>query len=289
MRTPRLPDLDRLTPAEKDALILSLWETVQALDRDGPAGEARVPAQPLPAPAGSAVQALRHRIGTTSRSRRNQADAGARRGGAAHALGRLLDYRPLQILVLLVALAFLADLALGWHQRQQAAARHAETQRVEQAASSGLFMELLRVGYEPEQSAYRATLRMERIGADGALYILQNPPRVFVQTGLTWQEVPSRAADGKAWGVVALDGGADVAVLFDADIEGWSELMPGYMHVQLQFDQLISLSRPPGDDIVERANRFYVYLKPHDADDEDIKRRAGFKGTPPAFLPMPPH
>ncbi|TCK28158.1 hypothetical protein EV667_2155 [Ancylobacter aquaticus] len=289
MKTPRLPDLDRLTPSEKDALILSLWETVQALDKDADAGEAQAPL-PVEEPAAgrslddSRVQALRERIRTTSRSSRNQSFA-TRAGG----ISRLLDYRPLQIFVVVIALAFLADFAIGRYQQAQMAARRAEVQRTEQAASGGLFMELVRAGYDPGKAAYRATLRIERVGGGSTLYILQNPPRVFIQTGLTWQEVASRSPDGTPWGLLKLDGGTDVDVLFDADIEGWSELIPGYMHVQLQFDQLISLSSEPGDDIADRNNRFYFYLKPHDADDAAIRQRAGFRGVPPAFIPMPPH
>lgn len=287
MKRPRLPDLDRLSPAEKDALIVSLWETVQALDRDGPAGDAADVAGPSPAaPSGDAgrIEELRRRIGTAARSRRSQAP-----GGRAHWLSRVLDYRPLQILVILIAFAFLADFAIGRYQRHQSMERQAEARHLEQAASNGLFMELVRAGYDPGAGAYQATLRLQKIGAEDVLYVLQNPPRAFVQTGLTWQEVPSRAPGGKPWGVVKLEDGVDVTVLFDADIEDWSELIPGYMHVQLQFDQLISLSSDPGDDIVERNNRFYFYLKPRNADDEDIKRRSRFSGPPPAFIPMPPH
>jgi hypothetical protein len=52
---------------------------------------------------------------------------------------------------------------------------------------------------------------------------------------------------------------------------------------------LISRSSEPKDDIVERNNRFYVYLKPQGSDDAAIKRRSNFPGIPPVFIPMPPH
>jgi hypothetical protein len=65
--------------------------------------------------------------------------------------------------------------------------------------------------------------------------------------------------------------------------------MPGYMHVRIDNDMLISRSSEPGNDIVERNNRFYAYLKPQGADDEAIKRRSKFPGAPPVFIPMPPH
>ena len=62
-------------------------------------------------------------------------------------------------------------------------------------------------------------------------------------------------------------------VLFTPEVTGWAELIPGYMHVRIQADMLISRSAQPGNDIVERRTPFYVYLKPHGANDADIKAR----------------
>lgn len=286
MKAPRLPDLDRLTPAEKDALIVSLWETVQALDGSRPERAAQhSPSVAAPAPHGVDREALSRRIGATAASQRARRETGARQ----HWLSRLLDYRPLQILVALIALGFLADFGIGWYQRQETAARQQELLRLEQAAFGGLYMELVRAGPAPQGQGYLATLRLQRTVLGGTMYVLQNPPRAFVQTGLTWREVSSRKADGGSWGMIRLEDGIDIVLSFDADVEDWSELIPGYMHIQLQFDQLISLSSEPGDDIVERNNRFFFYLKPRGADDADIGQRAGFKGTPPPYIPMPPH
>jgi hypothetical protein len=47
--------------------------------------------------------------------------------------------------------------------------------------------------------------------------------------------------------------------------------------------------REPDSDIIERPNQFYVYLKPHGADDAAIRQAMNFSGTPPIFIPMPPH
>jgi hypothetical protein len=52
---------------------------------------------------------------------------------------------------------------------------------------------------------------------------------------------------------------------------------------------LISRSAQPGNDIAERRTPFYVYLKPFGANDADIKARSKMSGTPPVFIPMPPH
>ncbi|MCB4771569.1 hypothetical protein LGR54_23440 [Ancylobacter sp. Lp-2] len=289
MSAPRLPNLDRLSSAEKDALIISLWKTVQALD-DGRAGNRAGGAS---TDTGSAAERL-HSTARPALSRRIEAAVPSQRAGRGadrrqHWTSKVATSRPLQILLAVVGVGFLGDFGIGWYQRQAAAARQQEMLRLEQAALGGMFMELVRAGPVPQGNAYQAELRLQRTQPRGVMYVLQNPPRVFVQTGLSWREVPSHAPDGGSWGMIRLDDGADITVRFEADVEEWSELIPGYMHVQLQFDQLIGLSSEPGDDIVERNNRFFFYLKPRGADDLEIKRRAGFNGTPPAFIPMPPH
>ena len=65
--------------------------------------------------------------------------------------------------------------------------------------------------------------------------------------------------------------------------------MPGYMHIRFEGVSLVSERSDPEDDIVERTDRYYVYLKPYDADDEAIRTRMKLQGTPPLYLPMPPH
>lgn len=283
MKRPGLPDLSRLDPAEKDALIVSLWETVLALE-----GEDSAPIRARSGdtdPQADRTGELRRRIDAAPRSTRSV----SARPSRGHGVSRWLDYRPLQILVLLIGLGFLVDFAVGWYQRRAAEARQAAAQQLSSRAFGGLFVELVRVGYEPDGTKYRATLRMQNTRPDAALYVMLSQPRVFIQTGLTWQEVPAQAPAGTSWGVVRLDGASDYSVLFEADLDDWSELIPGYMHVQVQSDMLISQSGTPSDDIVERANRFYFYLKPRTADDAEIMRRSRFPGTPPVYIPMPPH
>lgn len=61
------------------------------------------------------------------------------------------------------------------------------------------------------------------------------------------------------------------------------------MHVRIDSDVLISRRSEPGDDIIERNNRFDVYLKPQHADDAAIKRLSHFPGLPPVSILMPAH
>jgi hypothetical protein len=271
---PQLPDLARLTGAQKDELIVSLWQTVLALEGGG---------EQRPAESGApvrGVEELRSRIGRTAASRRAWTP---RRGH------RFLESRLLLGVLLIIGLGFLGDFAIGWYQQRALEARNREALVLENAAFNGLDAELLRVVYQPDGRSYQATMVMRNLYPDAALYVMLNPVRVFVQVGLIWQEQPAHAADRDGWGVVKLSGDHDYQVVFRVDAKDWTELMPGYMHVRIDNDMLISRSSEPGNDIVERNNRFYVYLKPQGADDEAIKRRSKFPGTPPVFIPMPPH
>jgi hypothetical protein len=61
------------------------------------------------------------------------------------------------------------------------------------------------------------------------------------------------------------------------------------LHVRVSNVLLISTSSEPRDDLFERTDAYYVYLKPRHADDTEILRRNGWSGKPPLWIPMPPH
>ena len=61
------------------------------------------------------------------------------------------------------------------------------------------------------------------------------------------------------------------------------------MHVRFESASLVSERSEPDDDIIERTDRYYVYLKPQGADDDSIRRRMNLAGDPPIYMPMPPH
>ena len=193
------------------------------------------------------------------------------------------------MLIAVIGLGFIADSGAGWYQRRLVSQHEKSALELRNAAFSGLYVELIHVAYEPDGKSYRATLNMQNSNPEVPLYVMLVPARVFVQAGMIWRELPSNAQGGSSSSVVKLDGGRQYSVVFQADVKDWAELIPGYMHIRIQSDMLISRSSEPKDDIVERNNRFYVYLKPQGSDDAQIKRRSNFPGVPPVFIPMPPH
>ena len=207
-------------------------------------------------------------------------------------LGRRLDLWRSPLVATVVAMlivVFTLDAGVGWYQARSLKQARQERLLFENTAMRSLYVELKRIAYEPDGKSYRATLFMQNVSPNGPLYVMLNAVGIYVQSGITWQQVPSRPAEGVGRGVVKLVDGYSYDVIFTPDVANWAELIPGYMHVRLQSDMLVSQSAQPGNDIVERRTPFYVYLKPQGANDEAIKARSKMSGTPPVFIPMPPH
>jgi hypothetical protein len=287
------PDPDKLTPVEKDALIRELRRQLATSQSEarllrrrlGLAEQERARSEPTAA--GQDGQGLLEALRNAAPRRASPSSS-----TIAVKLGRSFDLwrSPLVLSVLaLILAAFAVDGAVGiWQARalqQQRLARLA----LEHDALTSLYVELKQIVQEADGKSYRMTLVMQNIDPARPLYIMLNAVSVFVQSGVTWQQVPSRPVEGASWGVVKLVDAHSYAVSFTPEVANWAELIPGYMHVRIQSDMLISRRAEPGDDVAERRTPFYVYLKPHGANDADIKARSRMSGTPPVYIPMPPH
>lgn len=279
-RPPPLPDLESLDSAQKDELIVGLWQTIATM-------EAAADGSGAASPAAKALdtQDLRSRIRRTLPSRRATQQSAT--GNWVGIRQILFKWRFLFGFLAVIGAGFAADLAIGAYQAQALALRRQAALDLENAAFAGLYVDIADVSYEPDGKSYRATLTLQNRNPSAPLYIMLDPARVFVQSGLLWKGASTGTAEAAR--VVKLADAQEMRVVFQTEVKDWTELMPGYMHVRIESLMLISRSSAPKDDLVERANRFYVYLKPHGADDAAIKQRMNFSGVPPVFIPMPPH
>ena len=277
------------TPPDKDALIADLRRQLAAAQ-----SEARV---------------LRRRLDAATVAERPPADTSQARGlldelrdaaprkvdapaNVAVKLGRRFDLwrSPVVVgLVMVLLTAFAVDAGVGMYQAR--ALREARQARLllENTAMRSLYVELKGITYDPDGKSYRMTLFLQNVSPKGPLYVMLNAVAVYVQSGMVWQQVPSRPAEGVSWGVVKVVDGYTFDVVFTPEVANWAELIPDYMHVRIQSDLLVSERAQPGNDVVERRTPYYVYLKPQGANDEDIKARSKSTRTPPIFIPMPPH
>jgi hypothetical protein len=280
----RPTDPAKLTAAEKDALIAALRRDLAAAQSELRLLKRRTAAG---APASERSRELLDELRAAAPRK-----AATPTPGITVKLGRRLNFwrSPLVATVVAVLIVvFALDAGVGWYQARSLKQARQERLLLENTAMRSLYVELKQVAYEPDGKSYRATLSLQNVNPNGPLYVMLNAVGIYVQSGITWQQVPSRPAAGVSWGVVKLVDGYSYDVIFTPDVASWAELIPGYMHVRIQSDMLVSQSAQPGNDIVERRTPFYVYLKPHGANDEAIKARSRMSGTPPVFIPMPPH
>jgi hypothetical protein len=283
--------IEKLSAPEKDDLIVRLWHDLQEARGRSKELEQKLArlsdeAVTTPSDASQLREKLEHAGGASDRHEPGSASSHV---GLGAGFGFLRSKLLLGAL-LLIALAFAADYAVGQYQQYRINQKRLAALQLQHAAYEGLFVEVVNVAYEPDQKSYRLTMRMTNVEPGRPIYVMQTPVRVFEQSGLSWKEVPSRAPGGDATSrVVKLVGPHTYETIFEPNLTDWTELMPGYMHIRFDGNSLISQRSDPDDDIIERTDRYYVYLKPHGADDDAIRRRMRIQGAPPLFMPMPPH
>jgi len=290
VNAPRQPILETLSEADKDALILRLWDDLreerarsQALEQGLRPPEAEraaggTDASPLLAQLRERGTDKRRSTFSTSRAK-----VGLGRGfgflGPKAALGAIA----------FVALAFGLDFTIDWYQRHRLEQKRLAALQLEHAAYAGLYVEVANVAYEPDGRSYRLTMVMRNLDPQNPIYVMPGPVRVFEQSGLAWREVPAHTPNTATPAVVKLTDRQAYETVFEPNLKEWTELIPGYMHIRFESASLISRRSEPDDDLVDRTDRYYVYLKPRGADDEALRKRMKYPGEPPVYIPMPPH
>ncbi len=137
---------------------------------------------------------------------------------------------------------------------------------------------------------YALATYLENVGGGQAIYVLSPDLRAYVQVGNVWQELPMRSTDETAGRVLKLEGKQVYRYVFDVQIKEFAQLLPHYMHVRFSGSMLASSSSAiPNEEVFERKDNYYVYLKPFDVADALVLQRMKFSGKPPVWIPMPPH
>jgi ABC-type lipoprotein export system ATPase subunit len=136
---------------------------------------------------------------------------------------------------------------------------------------------------------YRVTLFMQNLDPERPLYVLGPDARVFIQADRGWKEVPSWAIGGPEGRVVHVAGRRRFELTFKHDVTRFEEQIAGYYHVRITSAMLVSPSREPRGDLFDRTDAYYVYVKPHGADDAEIQRKNAWSSPPPVWIPMPAH
>jgi hypothetical protein len=112
-----------------------------------------------------------------------------------------------------------------------------------------------------------------------------------VQVDQTWQELPATAVGFEARQVHQVTGKQLYRIGFRADVRRYEELIKGYLHVRIDNVMAVSDSTEAGNDIFQRTDSYYVYLKPQSVSEAVVRQRNGWKdgALVPRWIAMPAH
>ncbi|HEY9783989.1 MAG TPA: ABC transporter ATP-binding protein [Candidatus Obscuribacterales bacterium] len=253
--------------------------------RDGTASEAKIrhcSASPLGSSTGTESQEIVREIFEISKE--STIKEKVRLGeGIERFLGKVVMF-VMPCVFMVWAINFVVDRYESAVMAQKAAKR----QMLEDLAMKDLRADVQSVTALPNNK-YMVSVYLRNVTGEKPIYVLSPTVRAFVQVGTNWQEVSLAPLDTAAAQVLKVTGKQTYRYIMESNVKDFAQLIPYYIHVRLSNDMLISPSSEPKDDLIERNDNYYVYLKPHDADDAAILSKLKFPGKPPVWIPMPPH
>jgi ABC-type lipoprotein export system ATPase subunit len=196
--------------------------------------------------------------------------------------------RIVMLIIPIVIAAWAANWAIAYYQDHILEAKADAQSALEDLAMNDLRADLKGIEFGPGNS-YEITVYLKNTKPTEPIYVMSPTVRAFVQLGTNWQEVPIKQADSVVQQVQKISGTQLYHYVIEPNVPGFTELLPFYMHVRISNDMLVSPSSQPKDDLIERNDNYYVYLKPHNTDDKKILSKMKFPGAPPVWIPMPPH
>lgn len=190
--------------------------------------------------------------------------------------------------IIIFAGIMLIDAGIGRYQRIQVRERGARIAALQHMALNSLRGDIQSIT-DLGDGHYELTTYLENVGDGQTIYVLSPDLRAYVQVGTAWQELAMKPAGESAGSVLKIESRQGFRYTFEAQVREFAQLLPNYMHVRFSGTMLVSPSSMPKDDVFERKDNYYVYLKPSGVADEVLMKRMRFSGKPPVWIPMPPH
>jgi ABC-type lipoprotein export system ATPase subunit len=183
---------------------------------------------------------------------------------------------------------FLVDFAVAQYQKMQVREHGARLAKLAELALASLQGEVTSVS-DLGEGRYELAVSLSNVSGEQPIYVMSPDMRAYVQVGKVWREVPLTPIDDGTGNVSKVESKHIYRYVFEARVSNFTQLLPNYMHVRFSDTMLVSPSSTPRDDVFERKDNYYVYLKPFDVADEIVSKRMKFAGKPPVWIPMPPH
>lgn len=186
------------------------------------------------------------------------------------------------------SLAFLTNEGVARYQQFQIEARRTRLAALEELATSTLRSDIAAIT-SLGGNRYEVTIYLENIKRDPPIYVMSPNVQAFVQVGTGWQEAPLTPIADATASVLKVTGRQLYRFTLETRLDKFTELLPHYMHVRFTNSMLVSPESAPKDQLFERSDNYFVYLKPDNVDDQTILKDVRFPGAPPLWIWMPPH
>lgn len=188
---------------------------------------------------------------------------------------------------LFFGLATLVNEGAARFQQHQAEARRARLAALEELATSTLRSDIADITSLGDHR-YNVTIYLENTRGE-PIYVMSPSVQAFVQVGSAWQEEPLTPVAEASASVLKVTGRQLYHFVLEARVEKFAELLPHYMHVRFSNNMLVSPESTPKDELFQRNDNYFVYLKPDGVEDATILKDVRFPGPPPLWIWMPPH
>lgn len=168
---------------------------------------------------------------------------------------------------------------VGYYQQNALDQRRALKARLDKLTFYGLRTAIDDIAFVAGRG-YRIGIRIQNATRE-PFYVMMPAVDGFVQEGYGWIAVPVAPIDGgDGETVVRLVGERQVARLAVLDGNDYTELLPGYRHVKLTLEALVSPEENPREEIGEKREDIFLYVR------DFTHRDAGRYADKPTFIPL---
>jgi putative ABC transport system ATP-binding protein/macrolide transport system ATP-binding/permease protein/lipoprotein-releasing system ATP-binding protein len=192
--------------------------------------------------------------------------------------------------LLVAALLWGVDYVAARWQQKTIVQKQEVRKRSQELALQKLRADIEDVAYQSDGS-YAVTIYLNNPDPEKPFYVLGPTCRVFVQVDQSWQQLPAAAVGFEARGVHEVTGKQLYRIGFRADVRRYEELIKCYLHVRIENVMTVSDSTEPDNDIFQRTDVYYIYLKPQMVSEAEVRQRNGWKdgALVPRWMAMPAH
>jgi len=189
--------------------------------------------------------------------------------------------------VLFTLLFAAADWGVGRWQQELVKARKDYRARLDRLAFHAVRTGIEDIRHQDDQR-YRVRFIVQN-AFDEPIFVMMPAVEAFIQIGPQWSGVPmdERPDSAMEGSVVRLTGEKTTDRYMTIESTDYTESLPGYIHVKMTLEMIVSPEQNPQEEVGERKEDLYVYLKDYRwaADKARHGGRPAF-AEKPDFIPL---